>query len=132
MTEEKGTEFESLAEQRIREAQDRGDFDDLPGKGKPLPGLDKPHDELWWVKRWIEREGLSVLPEGLELRREVEKRLERIWKLLSVAAVRNEVEAINTRIKGFNRKPSPGPPSNLKEIDADRILNEWARIRREG
>ena len=25
-----------IAEQKIREAQERGEFDDLPGKGKPL------------------------------------------------------------------------------------------------
>ena len=29
--------FSKLVEERIREAQQRGDFDDLPGAGKPLP-----------------------------------------------------------------------------------------------
>ncbi|MDQ6671885.1 MAG: DUF1992 domain-containing protein, partial [Chloroflexota bacterium] len=29
--------WESAVEQQIREAQERGDFDNLPGKGKPLP-----------------------------------------------------------------------------------------------
>ena len=28
--------FSKIAEQKIKEAQERGDFDDLPGKGKPL------------------------------------------------------------------------------------------------
>jgi hypothetical protein len=130
MKEKKDESFESLAEQRIREAQDKGEFDDLAGKGNPIPGLADPHDEMWWVKKWIEREGLSILPEGLELRRDVEKRLERIWKLLSIEAVRNEVEGINARIKRFNRSPVAGPHPNLKPIDADRILNEWARIQR--
>ena len=40
-------DFESLVEQRIREAQERGEFDDLPGAGKPIPDIDAPHDELW-------------------------------------------------------------------------------------
>jgi hypothetical protein len=31
--------FESLAERRIREAGERGEFDNLPGAGQPLPGL---------------------------------------------------------------------------------------------
>jgi hypothetical protein len=30
-------QWESTVEQQIREAQERGAFDDLPGKGKPLP-----------------------------------------------------------------------------------------------
>jgi len=29
--------WESAVEQQIREAQERGDFENLPGKGKPLP-----------------------------------------------------------------------------------------------
>ena len=40
----------------IREAQERGDFDDLPGKGRPIPGAGKPDDDLWWVRAWIKRQ----------------------------------------------------------------------------
>ena len=36
--------FQRLAEQRILEAQRRGEFDDLPGKGKPLE-----LEDLSWV-----------------------------------------------------------------------------------
>ncbi|HEX5102314.1 MAG TPA: DUF1992 domain-containing protein [Pirellulaceae bacterium] len=44
--------FDTLAEQRIRAAQAAGEFDNLPGFGQPIPGLDEPHDELW-VKRLL-------------------------------------------------------------------------------
>ena len=47
--------FESLAERRIREAIDAGEFDHLPGEGEPLPGAGQPDDELWWVRAWMER-----------------------------------------------------------------------------
>ncbi|MEV4218944.1 DUF1992 domain-containing protein [Nonomuraea sp. NPDC049725] len=52
MTERKpgGMQFESWVDRQIREAQERGEFDDLPGAGKPLPGADKPYDEHWWIK----------------------------------------------------------------------------------
>jgi hypothetical protein len=56
------THWDSLAEHRIREAQARGEFDNLPGFGKPIPGIDEPYDELWWVKDMLKREGLSGLP----------------------------------------------------------------------
>ena len=65
--------FESLVERQIRLAQERGEFDDLPGKGKPLPGLDGPDDENWWLKGYLRREGLTaelLLPTPLQLRRE--------------------------------------------------------------
>lgn len=49
----------SLAEQRIKRAMEDGAFDDLPGKGEPLPDLDGTYDPKWWVKKFIERENLS-------------------------------------------------------------------------
>jgi hypothetical protein len=37
---EVGPRWESLADRQIREAQERGEFDDLPYHGKPLPRVD--------------------------------------------------------------------------------------------
>lgn len=59
--------LESLVERRIREAMERGEFDDLPGAGKPIPGLDKPEDELAWLRRWMKREGIDLSKELAEL-----------------------------------------------------------------
>ena len=39
----------------IREAMERGDFDDLPGKGQPIPGAGTVDTEGWWIRRWVER-----------------------------------------------------------------------------
>lgn len=39
----------------IREAQERGEFDDLPGTGEPVPGAGKKDDDLWWVRSWMKR-----------------------------------------------------------------------------
>ncbi len=33
--------IQNIAEERIREAQEQGAFDDLPGKGEPLPEVDE-------------------------------------------------------------------------------------------
>ena len=56
---------------QIQQAMRRGEFDDLPGAGKPIAGLDRPHDPDWWVKRLIERERITgVLPPALALRKE--------------------------------------------------------------
>ena len=50
------------AELAIQQAMRRGDFDNLPGAGKPLPGLgDGRHDPDWWLRRKIEREQLRGL-----------------------------------------------------------------------
>ncbi len=46
---------ESTADRRIREAMEAGDFEDLPGSGKPIPGAGTVDDEMWWVRSWLER-----------------------------------------------------------------------------
>jgi hypothetical protein len=47
--------YETLPERLIREAMEAGEFDDLPGAGKPLPGAGVPDDDLWWVRDWLTR-----------------------------------------------------------------------------
>lgn len=67
---------ETSVDRQIREAQERGLFDDLPGAGKPLPGLDEPDDENWWIKRKLREEGISadaLLPPSILLRRELDR-----------------------------------------------------------
>ena len=43
--------WEARVERLIREAQERGEFDNLPGAGKPIEGLDKPHDSPGHLRR---------------------------------------------------------------------------------
>src|SRR4051812_35366412 len=55
----------------IQQAMRNGDFDDLPGAGKPLQDLGTVRDPDWWIRRKIERENLTGLgPPALTLRTE--------------------------------------------------------------
>ena len=117
--------WQSWADRQIREAQARGDFDNLPGKGKPIAGLDEPYDEMWWVKQWLRRENLSVLPPTLTLRREVEQARELALSARTEAAVRAIVAGINAKIVEANRKPADGPPTNLMPLDVERVVGQW-------
>ena len=116
----------SWIELQIREAQERGEFDDLPGKGKPLTGLDGHHDELWWVRQWLAREGISYLPPALAIRREAEVVFEEIGGLSSEEAVRRVVGDLNDRIRQINRMPDlDGPPSTLMPLDVEAVVARW-------
>lgn len=117
--------WESWVERQVREAQERGDFDGLSGAGRPLPGLGGPHDELWWVKDLIRREGLAVTPPALALRREVEDALDTVGSLPTEAVVRRRVEELNVRIRQLNRVAASGPPSTLWVLDVDEVLLRW-------
>jgi hypothetical protein len=132
MTERKppGIGFQSWVERQIQEAMERGEFDNLPGAGKPIADLDKPHDELWWVKDKLRRENLSYLPATLALRKEAEDALAAALRARSEGQVRRILAAINRKILDGNRKAASGPPLNLMPFDEDRVVADW-RGRRE-
>ncbi|MEU3736114.1 MULTISPECIES: DUF1992 domain-containing protein [unclassified Streptomyces] len=129
MTERKppGVDFESWIDKQIREAEERGDFATLPGRGKPLPeGLDTAsHDEQWWVKQKMVREGLSHLPPTLALRKEAEDVLAAAPEAPSEQAARRLVTDLNAKIREALRMPPPGPPLGLKPFDVDEVARTW-------
>jgi hypothetical protein len=88
-----------LAEQRIQAAQAEGQFENLPGFGKPIPGLDEPHDELWWVKDKLKREHLASLPPALAIRLDIQNTLANLENLSTESAVRCELVSVNDRIR---------------------------------
>lgn len=134
MTERKppGASWESWVERQIREAMERGEFDNLPGHGQPLPGLDDPYDEMWWIRDKLRREQLSCLPPVLALRKELDEARERIAAARSEGEVRRHVDAINERIVYVNAHTITGPPSNLVPLRVERVLEEWRDRRRPG
>jgi len=119
------TPWDSLAEDRIREAQARGEFENLPGFGKPIPGIDEPHDELWWVKDKLKREGISSLPPALALRLDVEQTLARIAQLASETQVRQELAALNERIRSGSIGPTWGPSVDVVPLDIAEAVKDW-------
>ena len=127
MTERKpaGVSFKSWVERQIREAMERGEFDNLPGAGKPIPDLDKPHDELWWVKQKLRREQLSYLPPTLAVRKEADDALAAASRARSERDVRRIVVAINAKIREANGKAASGPPLNLMPFDVERVVRRW-------
>lgn len=134
MTERKppGVSFESFVDKQIREAEARGDFTALPGVGRPLPDDDTTYDELWWIKRKMAREGLSVLPPTLALRKEAEDALAAAAEAPSEGAVRRIVTEINAKISEMMFKPPPGPPLGLKPYDVEVVVREWRERRESG
>ncbi len=134
MTERKpaGDSWDNWIESQIRVAMDRGDFDKLPGHGKPLPDQGETFDPMWWVKQLAEREQLSILPPALELRRKVETELAAIEMIADEAAVRRRLKALNAEIGKFNATVLDGPPTNLAKLDIDQVVAKWRRTRTSG
>ncbi|MEV4787606.1 DnaJ family domain-containing protein [Streptomyces tuirus] len=134
MTERKppGVDFESWVDKQIRDAERRGEFERLPGVGEPLPrDIESTYDELWWVKRKMAREGFSVLPPTLALRKEAEDALEAALAAPSERIVRKIIGEINDKVREMMFKPPPGPPLGKKPYDVEDVVRQW-RERRAG
>ena len=119
---------QSWVDHQLRVAMERGDFDDLPGAGKPLP----PHDEMTWVRRLVEREGLSadpLLPPTIRLRKELDRLPQTLAELRTEAEVRAEVAELNRRVVAAIRAPV-GPPVRLGPVDVESALARWRELRR--
>jgi hypothetical protein len=86
-----GRSWESFTDAIIKKAQREGKFDNLPGAGKPLAGLDGPYDPLWWAKELLRREDLSYAPAYLALKLQVEQEIQEIANLTSEKVVRERV-----------------------------------------
>jgi len=121
--------WQSWIDKQIYDAQQRGEFDNLAGKGKPLSDIDEPLDDLWWVKRKLKEEGVSFLPPALAIRREVELTREAIAAADDEDKVRELVLAVNERIREVNRTSITGPPTTVMPMNVDDVVARWRAAR---
>lgn len=117
-------------EQQLRIAQERGDFDDLAGFGKPLQ-LTEQHDPDWWIKGLVEREQLSVLPPALALRKADAEFDGELDAIAAEDAVRRAVEEFNARVRHTLYSNPGGPPVVTSPRDPDTEVTRWRERREE-
>ena len=117
--------WDDLIEQRIQSAQAEGQFDNLPGFGQRCAAIDEPYHELWWVKRFMKREGLAVLPVSLEIRKVVEDELQRIAAMTHEQDVRRAVVKLNEKIREANVRSVTGPASTTCLLDEQEVVDAW-------
>jgi len=119
-------------DQQIRVAMERGDFDNLPGAGKPIKDLGSEHDPDWWLKRLTERENITaVLPAALQLRKDDAELDARLDRHTSEAEVRRELEEFNARVMKARYPPVDGPPLITMPRDVEEEVVRWHRRMRQ-
>lgn len=122
-----GVTFETFVDRQIRQSIERGDFDDLPGAGKPLPRRDGGED--WWIRQLIEREGLTgheLLPPALRLRRERELLPDKARECRSETEVRELAARYNREVAEEIRRGSGGGPNiPVSRVDPDTLVTTW-------
>lgn len=105
--------FEWVAEEKIRSAIESGQWDNLPGKGKPLQWQDNPFEPAEWRMAFslLRQNGFS-LP-WLEERKEIEAEVQQFRAQLALELrsanlkevnnwAKSQIERLNRRIFRYN------------------------------
>ena len=108
---------------------DRGDFDDLPGAGKPIADLGESHDPNWWLKKLVEREHVAVLPPSLALRKEDTELDGTLDALTTESEVRRHVEDFNERVVAARYRLPEGPPLVTMPRGVEETVSAWRERR---
>ena len=138
--------WESLIDQKIREAMEQGEFDDLPGKGKPIATSENPFEdpEMRLAHRMLRNAGFA--PSWIEERKDIDSEFEiarnqlsRVWTVLrnaletenergarvrwekALTSFREQARELNRRIVAWNLKV-PAAGFQRKVIDTDREI----------
>ena len=123
------TRIDANVERLIQEGIKRGEFDNLPGQGEPMETGETAYDELWWIKKWLKRENLELLPAELNTRRKVERFLKELQRLHGEEEVRRRVASLNEEILKVLSSSALGPVTDLHPLSADHVAERWRETR---
>ncbi len=145
--------WESLVDQKIREAMEQGEFDDLAGKGAPIDLSENPFEDPDWrtAHRMLRNAGFA--PAWIEERKYIDEELAaaqstlaRAWLILTNAlgteqqpgaeirwerqfsSFRLQIGALNRRILAWNLK-TPNVNFHRALIDIEKQLKEIQKQR---
>ncbi|HEX4788716.1 MAG TPA: DUF1992 domain-containing protein [Actinospica sp.] len=126
--------FESLLDRQIRAAQERGEFDDLPGAGKPLASDSAPYRADWWINQVVQREnaGAYAIPPVLALRKIADELAGGAKDFGNERDVRAAVADYNEQAVRVRRLPQEGRAVILPKLDADDVVRKWRELRSAG
>jgi hypothetical protein len=94
--------FHKIIEQRIREAQNKGDFDDLPGSGKPLNFAEDANvpEDLRLAYKMLKN--ADCVPPELELKKEIRRTEDLLAGMSETAEKYRTMKKLNFMIMKLN------------------------------
>ena len=136
-----------MTEKALREAIEAGEFDDLPGKGKPIDLTENPFEDpdLRVVHKLLRNAGFA--PAWIEERKDIDGQFElarqilvRAWALYkpegispwqrNVSDFRAKLAELNSRLKLYNLK-APAAVFQRRQFEADKVVQEIVEARGE-
>jgi hypothetical protein len=126
--------FEKIVEDRIKKAQYKGDFDNLPGAGKPLDLHDDRHipEDLRLAYKILKN--ADCLPPEIELKKEILRTEDLLANMSDTAERYSTLKKLNFLILKLNATRNTNArfdmPQHYLAAISDRMLTEAAKTDR--
>ena len=116
--------LERLAEERIRDAIERGEFNNLSGRGKPLNLEDDRHipDDLRLAYKVLKN--ADCLPPELELKKEISKAEELLSSMADEGEKYRQLQKLNFLIMKFNEMRKGSVQWEEKQLYYEKIAEK--------
>ena len=119
--------FQRIVEKRIKEAQKRGDFDDLPGSGEPLEFEDDSRipEDLRLAYKILKN--ADCLPPDLLLKREIRQMEDMLENIPDERERCRMIKSINYKIMKLNMTRNRPPLLEETQIYYDKLVDKMAK-----
>lgn len=121
------TIFEKIAEQRIQEAMERGEFDNLPGAGKPLTLEDDSHLPADLRIAYKILKNADCLPPELELRKEIRTTEELLSGIQDTQEKYRQMKRLNYLILKLNTMRRVSPMLEEHQVYYPKVLERLGK-----
>lgn len=119
--------FEKIVEQRIKRAQQNGEFENLQGKGKPLrlDDFSSVHEDLRLAYKILKN--ADCLPPALELKKEIKRTEELLADMDDTAEKYHTIKKLNFLIMKLNTVRGSSIQFEMPQQYSDKLLEQLDR-----
>ena len=119
--------FQKIIEKRIKEAQKRGEFDNLPGHGEPLEVEDDSHvpEDLRLAYKILKN--ADCLPPELQLRKEIRQMEDMLDNIPDEKEKYRQIKKINYKIMQLNMMGKKSPLLEETQIYYKKLVDKLGR-----
>ena len=118
--------FNKIVEQKIKDAQKKGEFDDLAGQGEPLKLEDDGHipEDLRLAYKILKN--ANCIPPELELRKEIRQMEDMLESIPDEKEKYRHIKKINFKIMQMNMMGKKSPLFEEKQIYYKKLIEKLA------
>lgn len=119
--------FQKIVEKRIKDAEKRGEFDDLPGSGEPLTFEDDSQipEDLRLAYKILKN--ADCLPPEIQLRKEIRQMEDMLEKIPDEREKYRQIKRINLKIMQLNMMGRKSPLLEENQIYYQKVIDKIGR-----